>query len=74
MARPPSPRKRGRPSKGDRDAFLVRPPAELGRLIRENAADWSDLNEYLTWLLANALDRPDLGPAQQEVLPLRTTA
>lgn len=70
----------GRPSKGARDAIYVRPPADLGALIRENAdAEGMTYSDYCAMLIAHSLDRADLAPVpdrsrDQEVLPLANTA
>ncbi len=70
----------GRPTKGPRDAIMVRPHADLGALIRE-AAEHEDMHigDYVAKILAKHHDRPDLAPKvrddhAQEVLPLASSA
>jgi hypothetical protein len=70
----------GRPSKGDRDAFMVRPPRAVGNAIRERAEQAGmHYGEYIAAVLACAVDMPDLAPlaatpANQEALPIKRTA
>lgn len=70
----------GRPTKGPRDAIMVRPHADLGVLIREAAeAEGMHIGDYVAVILAEHHARPDLAPraqanAAQEVLPLASTA
>lgn len=70
----------GRPSKGDRDAFYIRPPRAIGDQIRAEA-ERLDLRyaDYLVWLVAGHLGLPyEPQPLhtndQQEELPLHKTA
>lgn len=66
-------RKGGRPSRGNRDQFLLRLPVELAGLVREAAAaDGMTVTDFMNRACAVAVDRPDLGP--QEGLPLRRSA
>lgn len=71
---------RGRPSKGDRDAFVTRPPRAVGTAIRERAQEAGmHYGEYIAAVLACAVDMPDLAPvaatpANQEALPIKRTA
>lgn len=74
MTSPTSPRKRGRPSKGDRKAWTARTPDDLTAVLTDAAANWDNRNDFLNWALATAVGRPDLAPSTQEVLPLRSTA
>lgn len=70
----------GRPTKGPRDAIMVRPHADLGALIREQAeTEGIHIGDYVATVLAEQLGRPDLAPRlemndAQEVLPLASTA
>jgi len=53
----------GRPSKGDRDAMMIRPARSLGTLVREEAERRDmTISDYVATLLAEAHDRPDLAP------------
>ncbi|WP_420116568.1 hypothetical protein [Micromonospora sp.] len=56
--------KTGRPSKGQRDAFIVRPPTSLGNEIRA-AADSQGMTyqDYLLTLVAVAMGMPEYAPA-----------
>jgi predicted HicB family RNase H-like nuclease len=63
----------GRPSKGDRDAMMIRPAALLGRAVRAHAAaEGLSINEYITGVLATRLGMPELAPAprHEEELPM----
>lgn len=70
----------GRPTKGPRDAIMVRPHADLGALIREQAeAEGMHIGDYVATVLAKQLGCPELAPRpqlnrSQEVLPLASTA
>ena len=46
--------KRGRPGKGERDLFVTRPAAVVGRAVRESAAreGYDSLSEYISAVLA----------------------
>ena len=69
----------GRPSKGDRDAFKVRPARLVGDRVRE-LADAADMpyGEYISAVLAREVGLPDLAPksnrADDEELPISTVA
>lgn len=53
----------GRPSKGDRDAFLTKPARPLGELIREQAdAAGMAYGDYIAAILAKELGMPELAP------------
>ena len=54
----------GRPSKGERDAILAKPPLAFGAILKKNA-DEADLpyGEYLVALAAQALNMPQYAPA-----------
>jgi len=78
MARTPS---GGRPSKGDRDHLVTRPPAALGRAVRESAEreGYESISDYLAAVLAAHEGLPQLAPAPARVptfeeLPLQHTA
>lgn len=65
----------GRPSKGDRDAFLTKPARPLGELIREQAdAAGMTYGDYIAVILARELGMPEYAPAlprpQREELPI----
>ena len=70
--------RRGRKSKGDRDAFMTRPLRPVGDRVRANAAALGmDLGEYISYELAKAVGLPDCAPqpkpsTDQEALPLKT--
>lgn len=56
--------KTGRPSKGERDAFSLRPPQPLGDRIRAAADDKGmSYNDYLMSIVANAMGMPQYAPA-----------
>lgn len=64
----------GRPSKGARDVFAVRPMQPVGDVIRANA-DALDMSysDYISAILANALNMPEHAPTPphaQDQLPL----
>jgi hypothetical protein len=75
MAVKPGP---GRPGKGPRDQFSVRPVPALGNVIRRNAEHLGmTYGEYCTAILANALGMPEYAPQppqldEQQELPLKT--
>jgi hypothetical protein len=78
MAHQPGP---GRPSKGDRDQFSVRPAKEVGRVLRERArAAGMFPAEYCAKILCEAVGMPELAPAAplpdatQPALPLGKSA
>lgn len=53
-----------RQSKGDRDQITTRPSAEVGRLVRERAAEAGlAIGDYVAVLLSHHVDRADLAPA-----------
>ena len=55
----------GRKSKGDRDAFALRPLRPLGDRIRENAAALGiTYNDYVTGILARAVGMPEYDPLE----------
>jgi hypothetical protein len=67
----------GRPSKGDRDAFVTRPARDVGNEIRRRAEEAGmPYGEYIAALLAYQVGRPDLAPrsAVQEALLIKRTA
>lgn len=53
----------GRPSKGERDAILAKPPIAFAAILKENAekAGYS-YGDYLLSLAAKALDMPEHAP------------
>jgi len=78
MARTPS---GGRPSKGARDHLVTRPPAALGRAVRESAEreGYESISDYLAAVLATHEGLPQLAPTPARVpafqeLPLQHTA
>jgi hypothetical protein len=53
----------GRRSKGDRDAFAIRPMRPVGDRIRQNAAELGiTYNDYVTGILARAVGMPEYAP------------
>jgi hypothetical protein len=59
------PAKTGRRSKGDRDAFAIRPMRPVGDRIRENAAALGiTYNDYVTGILARAVGMPEYAPLE----------
>ena len=69
----------GRPHKGPRDAMMIRPHEEIGRVVRARAAEAGySVTGYVSALLANEVGLPHLAPApdgppaekQREELPL----
>jgi hypothetical protein len=67
----------GRPSKGPRDQFSVRPAVPVGDVIRANAeALQMTYGEYCAALLCSALGMPEYAPEApapfQQELPLLT--
>lgn len=53
----------GRPSKGRRDAFMVRPAQPVGDAIRVQAAQQGySLSSYISKMLAEALEMPQHAP------------
>jgi hypothetical protein len=78
MAHKPGP---GRPSKGDRDQFSVRPAREVGRVLRERArAAGMFPAEYCATILCEAMGMPEYAPTpslpddEQPALPLSKSA
>lgn len=56
--------KMGRPSKGERDAILAKPPLAFGAILKRNAEEQGlAYGEYLVALAAQALDMPQFAPA-----------
>jgi len=67
----------GRPSKGDRDAFLTKPAIPVGEVVRSNAeALGMSYGDYISAIVANHLGLPQYAPqvpiSNQEELPLKT--
>src|SRR6478672_4885350 len=63
MACMPVKRGPGRPSKGPRDHFAVRPPVPVGAVIRANAkALGMDYGEYIAAVVSTALGMPEYAP------------
>lgn len=76
MAHKPGP---GRPSKGARDQFSVRPAVEVGLVLRQRAFEAGMYPaEYAAALLCEAMGMPEYAPApslidpEQRELPLKT--
>lgn len=72
--------KNGRPSKGDRDAFLVRPPRPIGNVIRQRAnALGMSYSDFVSSVVARELGmtehfpQPSLHSTAQE-LPIADVA
>jgi hypothetical protein len=58
----------GRPSKGDRDAFKVRPARPVGERVRELAeAAGMSYSDYIAAVLARDVGMPDLAPRTENV-------
>ena len=54
----------GRPSKGERDAILAKPPVAFGAILKKNAEELGmPYGEYLVALAAEALNMPQFAPA-----------
>ena len=54
----------GRPSKGERDAILAKPPVAFGAILKQNADEMGlAYGEYLVALAAEALNMPQFAPA-----------
>ncbi|GAB3682876.1 hypothetical protein GCM10028814_20430 [Angustibacter aerolatus] len=68
----------GRPSKGDRDQILTRPPRALGDAVRAHAEELGmTVSDYVATLLADAHGMPEYAPSRvasrpQEELPLKS--
>jgi hypothetical protein len=55
----------GRPSKGERDAILAKPPIAFGTILKHNADELGlTYGEYMVALAAQALNMPEFAPAQ----------
>ena len=55
--------RRGRPSKGPREQLITRAPVTLAELGKERAHELGfNVNDYLSWLIAQDTHRPDLAP------------
>lgn len=72
-------RRGGRPSKGDRDAFKVRPARPVGDVVRAQAdAAGMTYGDYISAILAREVGMPDLAPraphANDEELPIAAVA
>lgn len=53
----------GRPSKGQRDAILAKPPVTFGAILKENAEkNGYSYGDYLLALAAQALEMPQFVP------------
>lgn len=63
----------GRPSKGERDAILAKPPRPFGEILKHRAAEKGySYGDYLVLLATEALDMPQYAPkAPQAQEPLR---
>ncbi|MFY0409784.1 hypothetical protein [Solicola sp. PLA-1-18] len=70
----------GRHSKGDRDAMMIRPPRQLGDIVRDAAEnEGMTITDYVTTLLAREHGLPAMAPtpsrpSHQKELPLQQTA
>ena len=69
----------GRPSKGDRDAFMTKPARPIGDAIRERAhAAGMSYGDYIADILARELGMPQYAPtiphAQDQELPISQVA
>lgn len=53
----------GRPSKGERDAILAKPPVAFGAILKQQADELGfSYGEYMVALAAQALDMPQFAP------------
>ena len=53
----------GRPSKGERDAILAKPPVTFGAILKENAdKEGLSYGDYLLLLAAEQLNMPQYAP------------
>ncbi|MEB0000127.1 hypothetical protein QN355_18495 [Cryobacterium sp. 10S3] len=69
----------GRPSKGDRDAFMTKPARPVGDAIRRNAEQLGlNYGEYIAGILARELGMPEYAPVAthpaDEELPIADVA
>lgn len=68
----------GRPSKGERDAFMTKPAAPLGAVIRQRAEEARmTYGEYIAAILARELGMPEYAPQpprRHEELPIERVA
>lgn len=56
----------GRPSKGERDAIMAKPPVQFGAILKERAeALGYTYGDYLVLLAAESLNMPQFVPAPQ---------
>lgn len=67
---------RGRPSKGDRDAFMTKPARPVGDAIRANAEELGvTYGDYIASILARELGMPEHAPVpsllKDEELPIK---
>lgn len=59
---------RGRPSKGDRDAFMTKPARPVGDAIREHAEQLGmTYGDYIASILARELGMPEYAPVPPHV-------
>ena len=70
---------RGRPSKGDRDAFMTKPARPVGDAIRHNAEELDmTYGDYIAAILARELGMPEHAPmpphSNNEELPINTAS
>ena len=70
---------RGRPSKGDRDAFMTKPARPVGDAIRHNAEELDmTYGDYIAAILARELGMPEYAPlpphSNDEELPINTAS
>ncbi|WP_250444001.1 hypothetical protein [Actinotalea sp. C106] len=70
--------RRGRPGKGERDLFVTRPAAVVGRAVRESAEreGYESLSEYIAAVLAEKEGLSEFAPtphpaAEQGELPIK---
>lgn len=56
----------GRPSKGERDAILAKPPIAFGKILKQKAEEQGlHYGDYLVALAAQALDMPQFTPKSE---------
>lgn len=57
----------GRPSKGERDAILAKPPVEFGAILKRNAKRLGmSYGDYLVYLAAERLEMPEYVPITRD--------
>lgn len=61
-----------RPTKGDRDIMVTRPPRAVGDRVRQLSSESGlSISEWIAATLAREVGLPDLAPLPHERLPVR---